>query len=91
MVSNITAGVIGCNMNEEFFETSARNTTENFRWKKLLPAGQIERVSGFPDTEIVSDVTNIFNDHEISLVFVSANHLHVVPEVIQAGKSVRVI
>jgi hypothetical protein len=91
MTNNITAAVIGCNMNEEFFETSVRNMKERFYWKKILATDRVTNLHMFPGAEIVSDEETIVGDEDISLVFVSANHLHVVPKVIQAGKSVRVV
>jgi hypothetical protein len=91
MTNNITAAVIGCNMNEEFFETSVRNMKERFYWKKILTTEKVTNLHMFPGAEIVSDEETIVGDSEISLVFVSPNHLHVVPKVIKAGKSVRVV
>jgi len=91
MTNYITAAVIGCNLQEEFFETSVRNRHEKFHWKKILTNHKIPNSQLFSSAEIVSDEDTILTDNDISLVFVSANHLHVVSKVIEAGKSVRVV
>ncbi len=92
MVNNIIAGVIGCNMTEEFFKTSVRNTREKFYWKKILGGDNVAHLhKRFPEAQIVTNAETIFSDDEISLVFVSADQLQVVPKVIEAGKLVRVV
>ena len=92
MVKNINAGVIGCNMSEEFFRTSEVNKVESFSWKKIyLHSHSPRSLSNHPHTEIVDQAESILNDSDIELVFVSANHLQFVKPVIDSGKSVRVI
>ncbi len=93
MVTNITAGVIGCSMKEEFFATSVHNEVERFHWKKVLAGkpGATHLQQTFPGTEVVDNVQAIVNDNDISLVFVSADHLREVPGVLEAGKAVRII
>ena len=93
MVTNITAGIIGCNMTEDFFRASAHNEVEKFHWKKILAGNQaaknLEQL--FPEAELVDSVQAIINDGDISLVFVSNNHLQVVPNVLESGKAVRIV
>lgn len=93
MVTNITAGVIGCNMTEDFFQTSVHNQVEKFHWKKILAGGQVagNLENKYPGTELVDNVQAIVGDQDISLVFVASNHLHQVPGVLQAGKAVRIV
>lgn len=93
MEKKILAGVVGCDMTEEFFQTSLRNTIENFYWKKIYSGKRdvSNSYKDYPTAEIVSDIKTIVNDNDISLVFVSADHLEFVPQVMQAGKSVRVV
>jgi hypothetical protein len=91
MVNNVTAGIIGCDTRKEFFEVAARNTREKFYWKKIFTADRVYNLNMFPGSEIVADEETILRDTDISLVFVSPDHLHIVPKVIEAGKSVRVI
>ena len=87
----INAGVIGSDMSEEFFEISSRNAMEKFIWKKVYIPGQNDTNDLNTGSQMVSNVESIVNDTDISLVFVSSNHLNEVPKVLQAGKSVRVI
>jgi hypothetical protein len=92
MVNNIVAGVIGCNMTEEFFQSSVRNSSERFYWKKIFCADNNTLLSKrFPEAEIVTNTEMIVNDEEISLVFVSSKQLQIVPKVLDAGKSVRLV
>ncbi|TDH26614.1 hypothetical protein EXU57_11030 [Segetibacter sp. 3557_3] len=93
MVTNITAGVIGCSMKEEFFATSVHNEIEKFHWKKVhsTKAAPTHLQHTFPDTEVVDSVQAIVNDQDISLVFVSSDHLREVPVILEAGKAVRII
>ena len=91
MVKNINAGIIGCNMSEDFFKASETNRIENFLWKKIYlkshPAYGLKNL----EPEIVDHAEAIINDADIELVFVSANHLQYIKPIIEAGKSVRVI
>ncbi len=89
----INAGVIGCDMSEEFFQASALNKVEKFNWKKIWVSNK--KTGGiakeYPEAKIVNDIEAIVNDTDITLVIVSANHLKYVKPVIEAGKAVRVI
>lgn len=89
----INAGVIGSDMTEEFFEISSRNTMEKFLWKKIYVPGAVASSpeNAYAGSEVVDNVEAIISDTDISLVFVSSNHLNVVQKMIEAGKSVRVI
>lgn len=93
MIKQINAGVIGCNMSEDFFTTSVSNTIEAFHWKKIYVsrANEQAKINKHPQAEIVSKVDAIINDSDIQLVFVSAQHLEHVKPILQAGKSVRII
>ncbi len=93
MEKTIYAGVIGCDMTEEFFQTSLRNPIEKFNWKKIFTGNRpITNISKqYPTSEVVGNVDTIVDDSDISLVFVSADHIDFVPQVMQAGKSVRVV
>ena len=91
MVKTIQAGIIGCNMSEDFFKTSESNRVENFLWKKIYlndpPSSGLKN----HQAEIVEQVEAIIHDADIELVFVSANHLQFVKPIIETGKSVRII
>ncbi len=88
----VNAGVIGCNMVEEFFELSRHNTMEKFNWKKVFSTNvSVQTQNAYPDAEFVSNVSALINDAEISLVFISSQHMDMIPLVMQAGKSVRII
>ncbi|GEO09827.1 hypothetical protein [Segetibacter aerophilus] len=91
MVKTISAGIIGCNMSEEFFRTTGVNKVESFFWKKIYLSGKSASIKSHPQAEIVERAESIINDVDIELVFVSANHLHFVKPVIESGKAVRVI
>ncbi|MCW3110080.1 MAG: hypothetical protein JWQ09_4586 [Segetibacter sp.] len=92
MVKTINAGIIGCNMSEEFFRTTETNTVESFFWKKIYTGDHSSHgLKNHPQAEIVEHAESIIHDSEIELVFVSAKHLQFVKPVIAAGKSVRVI
>jgi len=91
MVNNITAGVIGCEMREEFFEASARNVNEKIYWKKILSKNGTINANRFPNAEVVNSEETILQDADISLVFVAADNLDAVSKVIQSGKAVRVV
>ncbi len=89
----LQAGVIGCDMTEEFFQASKRNPIENYNWKKIYAGSKaINNASKqFPYAEIVSDINPIVQDTDISIVFVAADHLELVAPVIEAAKSVRLV
>ena len=92
MVTNITAGIIGCNMTEDFFRASAHNKVEKFHWKKILADKAITNIEQlYPEAEMVDSIQAIINDNDISLVFVSNNHLNIVPNVLESGKAVRIV
>ncbi|HSU51743.1 MAG TPA: hypothetical protein VLJ41_14155 [Segetibacter sp.] len=91
MAKIINAAIIGCNMSEHFFTTTATNKVEDFYWKKIFLSGETPSIKSHPQAEVVERAEAILNDSEIDLVFVSANHLQFVKQVIDAGKSVRVI
>lgn len=92
MVKTINAGIIGCNMSEEFFRTSETNKVESFCWKKVyLNDPHPSFLRNHPHAEIVEQAEAIINDADIELVFVSATHLQFIKPVIEAGKSVRVV
>ncbi len=93
MSNTINAGIIGCDMSEDFFQTSSSNNLEKFNWKKIYvsnsTSGTIKKE--YSGAEIVNNVEAIMNDSDITLVIVSAKHLGFVRPVMEAGKSVRVI
>ena len=91
MVKTINAAIIGCNMSEDFFRTSATNKVESFSWKKIFLTGVPASVKSHPQAEVVERAEAILDDSDIDIVFVSANHLHFVKPIIETGKSVRVI
>ena len=91
MVKNINAGIIGCNMSENFFSTSTANNPENLSWKKIFLGGETASSKMPAYAEIVEKADAILHDNEIDLVFVSANHLQFVKPVIEAGKFVRIV
>jgi hypothetical protein len=93
MVNSKKAGVIGCDMSEEFFQSFDRNQVEKIIWKKIWVSDTSNTVidNAYTEAEIVADAESIFNDEDISLVIVSSKHMTYVPQVLQAGKSVRVI
>lgn len=93
MINNITAGVIGYNMTEEFFRHSKYSGIEKFQWKKVYSAESlpVNKNKVLPGTEIVSDIHEIVGDQEISLVFLSKNYIELVPGIIKTGKSVRIL
>jgi predicted dehydrogenase len=92
MVKYINAGIIGCNMSEEFFRTTETNNVENFLWKKIFLSDHSPSfLQKLHKAEIVEHPEAIFNDAEIELVFISADHLQFVKPVIEAGKSVRLV
>lgn len=92
MVKTINAGVIGCNMTEEFFRHVETNTIESFLWKKIYTTNySYHGRKPHPHAELVTDAEAIIHDPEIALVFVSASHLHFVKPVLDSGKAVRII
>lgn len=91
MVKTISAGIIGCNMSEDFFRTTEVNKVESFLWKKIYLNGKSSSVKSHPQAEIVDKAELIINDSDIELVFVSADHLQFVKPVIESGKAVRVV
>lgn len=93
MINTINAGVIGCDMSEDFFQTIGSNGAEKYSWKKAFPADKtLNRITynNFP-IEIVDSVEAIANDEEITLVIVSSNNIFLARPIIAAGKSVRII
>jgi predicted dehydrogenase len=91
MVKTINAAIIGCNMSEDFFTTSATNSIERFSWKKIFLSGKSASTKSHSQAELVEKAEAIINDADIDLVFVSENHLQYVKPIIAAGKSVRVV
>lgn len=93
MINIINAGVIGCDMTEEFFQTSANNTTERFNWTKIFTTSNATEsiAKEYPAVKIVDNIKSIVDDKDITLVIVSSKELAFVKPVIEAGKSVRVI
>ena len=89
----IQAGVIGCDISGQEFQDLNINKLESFNWKKIYISDNIHEsiVRSYPATEFVSDINTIVDDDEISLVFVSPQHLDLASQVMKAGKSVRVI
>lgn len=92
-INIISAGIIGCDMTEDFFQTSLSNRMEKFYWKKIFVSNNTAEANKkeYPGTEIVNNIEAIVNDSDITLVIVSAKHLAFVKPIMQAGKSVRVI
>ncbi|MDB5247647.1 MAG: hypothetical protein JWQ40_2041 [Segetibacter sp.] len=92
-IHTINAGIIGCDMKEDFFQTSLSNRMEKFYWKKIFVSNSTAEgiQKEYPNAEIVNNVEAIVNDSDITLVIVSATHLGFVKPIMQAGKSVRVI
>ena len=91
MVKTTNAAIIGCNMSEDFFIATEANKAEKFFWKKIFLDGKSPSIKSHPQAEMVERAEAILHDSDIDLVFVSANHLHFVKPVIDAGKSVRII
>ena len=93
MTTIINAGIIGCKMSEDFFTTSYSNQMEKFNWKKIFVSNnKAEAIKkNHPETEIVNNIESIVNDRDITLVIVAANQIGFVKQVIDSGKSVRVI
>lgn len=93
MENKVCAGVIGCNMSEDFFQTSAAYGHEKLFVKKIHPKEKkYERINKlYPQAEIISNDDAIVNDSDISLVFVSAEKIELVQSLINSGKAVRVI
>lgn len=93
MSDMIRAGVIGCDMTEEFFQATASNKIEKFKWEKILVSNKITQTitKQYPEAQLVNDVEAIANDRNITLVIVSAKELEFVRPIIDSGKAVRVI
>ncbi len=93
MTNTINAGIIGCDMSEDFFQTFSNNRMEKFNWKKIFESSNTAAgiKKEYPETEIVDNAEAIIDDSDITLVIVSAKHLGFVKPITLAGKSVRVI
>ena len=96
MNKTINVGVIGQGMTEEDLMTLAKNSSDHFYFRKILPGSKL--ASGisetqYPTAEIVDDARAIVDDDAIELVFISAaaNDSPVVEEALQAGKHVRIV
>ena len=91
--TTINAAIIGCDISKQYFQDLGTNKLEKFNWKKVyFNEEQCSSYSTiFPTSEFVTTVDSILEDPEISLVFVSSNHLQFANPIIQAGKAVRVI
>lgn len=91
-MKTVYAAVIGCDISTDYFQNASINKLETFHWKKVFTGSSEQTIfHGSPNTEFVSSVDAILNDEDISLVFVSANHLEFAKQMIEAGKAVRVI
>lgn len=91
MNKNINVGVIGCEMSDDLFTFSGVNQLEKLKFRKVFTEKSPAMIaSNFPGTEVVTDVKAIIYDADIELVILSNDHLGLVNEVVQAGKSVRV-
>lgn len=93
MTKTFTIGVIGCCLSAEYFY-SAAGVDEKFHLKKLFRAdGMVpEHISQmYKQAEIVSNIDSILHDESIDLVLLSNDHLSFAKEVINSGKSMRVI
>lgn len=82
------AGVIGCNMADDFFETLLNNRVEKYHWKKMF---QSDSRLDTETIEVVENVEAIAEDNDISVVFLSNKFLHVAPQLIKAGKCIRTV
>lgn len=84
------AGVIGCNLADDFFETLSNNRLEKYQWKKMFESDSHIDVD-FTRTEVVENVEAIADDTDITVVFLSEKYLHLAPQLIKAGKSIRTV
>ncbi|WP_207493823.1 hypothetical protein [Aridibaculum aurantiacum] len=86
------AGVIGCNMSEDFFHLLSTNIVENYHWKKVFNCGDSAPIKHKEiQTEVVTNVGSILEDNDITVVFLSNDYLHMAPQFINAGKCVRTV
>jgi hypothetical protein len=92
-MTTINAAIIGCDTSKQYFQDLGTNKLEKFHWKKAYVADDCYKSSssGLSIAEYVTTVDSILNDEEISLVFVSSNHLEYAQQIILSGKAVRVI
>ena len=89
MSKNINVGVIGCELSEDLFRV---NKMEKLNFTKVYnEKSTTASASTFPGTELVKDVRDIIHDRDIELVFITNHHLGLVREVVETGKSVRVL
>jgi predicted dehydrogenase len=92
MSKNINVGVIGCELSEDLFRFHSANKLEKLNFTKVYNEKSTTSIaSAFPGTEVVKDVRAIIHDSDIELVFISNSHLRLVREVVETGKSVRVL
>jgi predicted dehydrogenase len=93
MTNIINAGVVGCDMSEEFFQSTASNKMESFKWTKIFSTNKIaENITrDYPGATVVDNIEAIVNDKDITLVIVSSKELASVKQIIEGGKSVRLI
>jgi hypothetical protein len=89
----INAAIVGCDISKDYFQDLGMNKLEKFNWKKVFVTGDSCRTisSSFPFSEFVTTVDSIVNDADISLVFVSADHLEFANRLISSGKAVRIV
>lgn len=86
------AGVIGCNLSDNFFQLLSINIVEQYQWKKVFDCGHVSPTVHYStSTEVVTNVSSIVEDNDITVVFLSNDYLHMAPELIRAGKSVRTV
>jgi hypothetical protein len=85
------AGIIGCTLSEQFFQ-SLSFAVEEYSWKKIYFSETSSANHNYTGkAEVVNNLNSIIDDKDITVVFVSNAHLHVVPQLLQAGKCVRTV
>jgi hypothetical protein len=78
-------------MSEQFFQ-SLSFAVEQYSWKKIFFSESSSASHNYSGkAEVVNNVSSIIEDKDITVVFVSNQHLHVVPQLLQAGKCVRTV
>ena len=86
------AGAIGCSLSDDFVYRLSINAVDKYHWKKIFDADStLDSSSNYSNVQVVDTIESIVEDQDISLVVLSNKYLHVVPQLLKAGKSVRTI
>ncbi len=97
MKTNKNIGLIECSSREGLSRITSQNNPDGYIVKKIKTTNKVAGESAlaeYPGVQVVEDINSIIQDSDIDLILISQPKqadLAMVGEVVNAGKSVRII